>query len=126
MRLSLRMSRGEALAIFAASRQAGLAPGAFVSGLVAGVPVLTHRANHANDLGELASSNAELSTLSRNIHHPASLLRQGEVRAAQVYRVMLDTLAGDVRVHLKLAARTLAELQPQRRHRADIAEHPTT
>ena len=126
VRLSLRMTRIEALAILSAARQAGLAPGAYVTGLVAGVPVLIGGASRAGHIAELTASSAELSTLIRNIHHLTSLLRQGQVRPAQEYRAMLDTLADDVRLHLKLASSVLTDLQPRRSHRADAPKHPTT
>ena len=64
-------------------------------------------------LAALIASGAEISTLSRNIHHLTSLLRQGAFRAAQEYRPMLDTLADDLRGHLELAAGALAELRPR-------------
>ena len=67
----------------------------------------------------------ELSTLSRNIHHLTSLLREGNVRPAMEYREMLDTLAGDVHVHLTLAASVLADLRPRRRSGAP-SNHPTS
>jgi hypothetical protein len=41
VRLSLRMSGEDRVAVLARARQAGLTPGAFVASLVAGVPVLT-------------------------------------------------------------------------------------
>ena len=63
--------------------------------------------------------------LSRNIHHLTSLLREGNVRPALVYRDMLDTLAGDVRRHLTLAAGVLADLRPRSRS-SDASTHPTT
>ena len=125
VRLSLRMSREEARATLAAARQAGLAPGAYVAGLVAGVPALAGGAGRAEHLAALVASSAELSTLSRDIHHLTSLLRQVNVRAAQEYRERLDTLAGDVRSHLSLASGVLADLRP-RSHRADTSKHPTT
>ena len=80
-----------------AARDAGLLPGAFLAGLVAGVPALASGASRTDRLAALIASSAELSTLSRNIHHLTRLLRQGEVRAALEYREMLDTLGGDVR-----------------------------
>jgi hypothetical protein len=103
VRLSLRVSRKEAVAIVAASRTAGQSPGAFIAGLVAGVPVLTNGASRADYLVALIASNAELSTLSRNIHRLTALLRQVNVEPARQYREMLDSLAGDVRSHLTLA-----------------------
>ena len=72
----------------------------------------------------LIESSAEISTLSRNIHHLTSLLREGAFRSAQEYRPMLDTLGAAVRAHLTLAARVLAELQPRRFNRNEPL-HPT-
>ena len=125
VRLSLRMSREEASATLAAARQARLAPGAFVAGLVAGVPALLGGASREAHIAALIASSAELSTLSRDIHQLTSLLRQGNVRAAQEYRERLDTLAGDVRSHLSLAAGVLADLRPRGR-RADAPNQPAT
>ena len=124
-RLSLRMSREEALATLAAARNAGITPGAFVAGLVAGVPVLTIGASRVEHIAALIASSAELSTLSRNIHHLTALLRQGNVRPALAYREMLDTLASDVRGHLVLASRVLADLRPRSRN-ANPSNHPTS
>lgn len=114
VRLSLRMSRSDALAAITAARAAGLSPGAHVAGLIAGVPVLTSGATRAEHLAALIASSAELSTLCRNLHRLMSLLRQGFVRAAQEYRDMLDTVADDVRQHLTLASAVLADLRPRR------------
>ena len=125
VKLSIRMTREEAEQLAAGARAAGLSRGAYLSGLVANVPVLTSGANRADHIATLVSSSAELSTLSRNIHHLTSLLREGNVRPALAYRDMLDTLAGDVRRHLTLAASVLADLRPRSRS-ADASTHPTT
>ena len=126
VRLSLRRSREAATATLAAARQAGLAPGAYVADLVAGVPLLLAGASRSDHLAALVASSAELSTLSRNIHRLTTFLREGNVRQALVYRDLLDTLAGDVRGHLKLASGVLVDLRPRRIHRADEAKHSTT
>ena len=126
VKLSIRMTAEEAGQLTAGALTAGLSRGAYLAGLIAAVPVLTTGTHRPDHIATLTASNAELSTLSRNIHHLTSLLRQGAVRPAQEYRAMLDTLAGDVRVHLKLASGVLSDLQPQRRHHADEAKHPTT
>ena len=116
VRLSLRMSGSDALATITAARAAGLSPGAYVAGLIAGVPVLTSGATRTDHLASLIASSAELSTLCRNLHRLTSLLRQGSVRAAQEYRDMLDTVADDVRDHLTLASSVLADLRPRHGH----------
>ena len=122
VKLSIRLTRSEASHLEAGARRAGLSRGAFLAGLLANVPALSgNSASRLDCLAALTASSAELSTLSRNIHHLTTLLRQGEVLAAQQYRRMLDTLGGDVRAHLSLAASTLAELRPAGRSRSGHA-----
>jgi predicted HicB family RNase H-like nuclease len=125
VKLSIRMTPEEAAQLAAGACAAGLSRGAYLSGLIANVPVLTSGANRTDHIATLIASSAELSTLSRNIHHLTSLLREGNVRPALVYRDMLDTLAGDVRRHLTLAASVLADLRPRSRS-ANASTHPTT
>jgi hypothetical protein len=124
VKLSIRLTAAEAEQLVAGARAAGLSRGAYLAGLVAGVPVLSGGAHRADHLTALIASSAELSTLTRNLHHLTTLLRQGAVQPAQVYRAMLDTLADDVRGHLRLASSLLADLQPRRR-RADPSK-PTS
>jgi hypothetical protein len=125
VKLSIRMTPDEAVQLGAGARAAGLSRGAYLSGLIANVPVLTSGANRTEHIATLVASSAELSTLCRNIHHLTALLREGNVRPALEYRAMLDTLAGDVRRHLTLAAGCLADLRPRSRS-ADASTHPTT
>ena len=124
VRLYLRMSREQANATLVAARHAGMNPGDYVGSLVANVPVLAAGGSRAEHIADLVASCAELSTLSRNIHHLTALLRRANVAPARPYREMLDTLAGDVRGHLELAALVLADLQPSRRA-ANTATHST-
>jgi len=115
VKLSIRLTSDEAERFDAAARRAGMSRGAFLSGLLADVPALSGGAGSRLDcLAALTASSAELSTLSRNINHLTALLRKGDVRPAQEYRRMLDTLGDDVRQHLRLAASVLAELRPAR------------
>ena len=113
VRLCLRMSRAQASATLESARRAGLNPGDYVGGLVAGVPVLLGAGSRTDHLAALIASSAELSTFSRNLHHLTKLLRHGEFRPAQEYRPMLDTLGADVRSHLALVAGALADLRPR-------------
>ena len=113
VKLSIRLTSGEAEELAARERQSGLSRGALLAGLLANVPSLSGGAGSRLDcLAALTASSAELSTLSRNINHLTALLRQGQVKAAQEYRAMLDTIGDDVRRHLSLAAGVLAELRP--------------
>lgn len=115
VKLSVRLTSGEAAQLDAGARRAGLSRGAFLAGLLANVPSLSGGSGSRLDcLAALTASSAELSTLSRNINQLTALLRKGEVRAAQEYRRLLDTLGDDVRAHLSLAAGVLADLRPAR------------
>lgn len=115
VKLSIRMSAEEARQLVAGARAAGLSRGAYLAGLIANVPVLSAGGGRSEHIATLMASCAELSTLSRNVHRLTALLRQANVEPARPYREMLDTLSGDVRRHLELAARVLADLQPQSR-----------
>jgi hypothetical protein len=130
IKLSIRMTTVEAAQLTAGARTAGLSRGAYLSGLVANVPVLAAGGSRPDHIAALVASSAELSTLTRNLHQLTTLLRQGQVQPALRYRALLDTLAGDVRAHLVLAARTLANLQPRTSSTstsmADASAHPTT
>jgi hypothetical protein len=115
VKLSIRLTSGEAEQLDAGARRAGLSRGAFLAGLLANVPSLSGGAGGRLDcLAALTASSAELSTLSRSVNHLTALLRQGEVGPAQQYRRLLDTLGDDVRAHLSLAAGVLADLRPAR------------
>jgi len=114
VKLSIRLTANEVRRLDEGAKAAGLARAAFLSGLVEGVNVLSS-GGRRDHLAALISSNAELSTLSRNIRHLADLLRRSESRAAQQYRGMLDTLAGDVNRHLSLAGDVLAQMLPETR-----------
>jgi hypothetical protein len=113
VRVSLRMTREHAAATYQAARRAGLSPGDYVAELVAGVPALMSGATRTDHLAALMASTAELSTLSRHLHHLTSLLRQGDWRSAEEYRPVLATLSTDVRAHMALASRVLADLRPR-------------
>lgn len=109
-RLCLRMGQEEAISTLAAARRAGMSPGDYVAGLVAGVPVLLNGGGRSDHIAALTTSNAHVANLSRNVYALTRFLTQANVEQARVYRDMLDTLNGDVRRHLMLASSVLAEL----------------
>jgi hypothetical protein len=114
VKVSIRLPASEVRRLDAGAKAAGLGRPAFLSGLIDGVSVLSS-GGRRDHLAALVSSNAELSTLSRNIRHLADLLRRSESRAAQEYRAMLDTLASDVNRHLCLAGDVLTQMLPSSR-----------
>lgn len=60
-------------ATIAAARRAGLAPGAFVVGLVAGIPALVSRHSREEHLAALVASNAQMAALTRHLGRLAIL-----------------------------------------------------
>lgn len=111
-RVSMRMHRDDARALVGAASRARQPLGAFVAGLLCGIPAITRGEGTRDHVAALVTSNAELAALSRDVRHLSTLLRQGSVRAAQEYRATLDALDGDVRSHLVLAAQVLSDLRP--------------
>jgi len=111
VKLSIRMTHEEAKSLAAGAQAAGMSRGAYLAGLVAGVPALAN-GNRLDHIAALRTSSAELATLSRNVHRLTALLHQANAPAARPYRDMLDSLAQDVRKHLLVAGRVLANLQP--------------
>jgi hypothetical protein len=127
VKLSIRLVSAEAELLAAGARRAGLSRGAFLASLVSTIPSLTGAPARRRDyLAALTASSAELSTLSRNVHHLAVLLRQGDVPAALEYRKKLETLGDEVRAHLRFAAGALAELRPARPVRTDTVMQRAT
>ena len=114
VRLSLRLSRQDRHAIVFAADRAGVSIGAYVAGLVAGIPAVANGTVVADSLAALVASNAVMAVLSRNLQHLTSLLGQSSIRAAQEYRETLDSVAGDVCRHLAFASAVLADLRPLR------------
>lgn len=113
VKLSIRLTDDEAQRLVAGASSAGLSRGAYLAGLIAGIPALTSGVSRVDQLAALTASNAQLSSLSRNIHSLTRLLTQSKVPQALVYRDMLDTLDGDIRRHLREAAGLLADLRPR-------------
>ena len=117
------MPRVQAHLALVLARRAGATPGEFVGGLLRDVPVYQAGGGRDAHLVALTASCAELATLSRNIHRLSALLRQADAESARAHRGLLDTVAGQVRTHLKRVAPVLSALQP--RTLAERADPPT-
>ena len=112
VKLSIRFDADNVVRLDRAAKAAGLSRGVFLSGLVEGVPAVSS-GGRTDCISALIASNAELSTMSRNLRHLASLLARSEMHSAQRYRSLLDEVAGEVHRHLGLSGQALKQLQPQ-------------
>ena len=113
VRLTLRMSHVQVSMALEGARRSRLSLGDYVAGLVADVPSLTVGGDRSELVAALTASSAELSTLSRNIRHLTSALRDDAFCVAQEYRELLDALSVDLHGHLRLASHLLADLRPR-------------
>lgn len=114
IKLSVRLPRPAAHRLDHQARASGLSRGAYLCRLIAGAPPVIASTDRAVAAAALSASAAELAVLSRDINHLTQLLRRGAVDAARPYRERLDTLDADVRAHLDMATRVLADLSPVR------------
>ena len=113
-RLSLRMSSQARLDCLTAARAARLTPGAFVAGLVAGLPVLASGQSRGDHLAALVASNAAMSTLARQVGQLVIVFGQGSTAAAREYRDMLDGITETAHGHIRDVSAVLADLRPRR------------
>ena len=125
VKVSIRLTGGEAEQVAAGARRAGLSRGAYLADLIASASAAAPLASRADLLAALNASCSELSTLRRTLSRLVSLLREGQVRATLEYRHVLDTLEGSVRSHLQIASAVLAELRPPRQGRVHAVQRPT-
>ena len=109
VRISMRLAPQEAKQLTAAATKAGLSPGRYVVALMRSTPEPHSAADRRDRVGALTRSNAELSTLSRNVARLAALLSQGASDAAQEYGQMLLTLHAEIGGHLVKASGLLSE-----------------
>src|SRR5262249_27431746 len=109
VRVSMRLREDEARDLLHRARRANLPLGVYVIGLARTGLQPESAEERVRAIAALTRSNAELAALRRDIAHLTALLRQGAVRAAQEYRHTLETLDVDVRAHLILASRVLAD-----------------
>jgi hypothetical protein len=115
VKLSIRVSVAEWSQLSDGARQTGLSRAAYLAELIAGAPHGDSSGTRSERLAMLAASNAELSTLNRNVRHLADLIGQGSLQAARQYGDMLHTIANDVRHHLESASALMADMRPRRR-----------
>jgi hypothetical protein len=114
VKLTLRVSAAHAVALATRARQAETSQGAYVAGLLDGMPPPPVPADRADAIAALVASTDQLADISALTR----LLRQAKVEAAARYRQRLDDLFNEVRQHLKQAADLFSVAHPAAPRRA--------
>ena len=117
VRVALRMSNAQAVALKSAAQAAALSAGDYVSALVSDASAGASRGPRGDCAAALVASCSVLTVLARDLRHLAQLLGQGQVLAAQQYRRWLDDVEAEVRAHLRLASEVLGDLDALRAYR---------
>lgn len=97
------------------ARAAGVSQGAVVAGLLDGMPPSPRALDHASAVAALADSTQKVAAMSADIHAFIRLMRSAQSHEAERYRASLMSLSTDVRLHLEVASRLMAELTPRQR-----------
>ncbi|MDE2372395.1 MAG: hypothetical protein KGN16_25745 [Burkholderiales bacterium] len=114
-KLHLRMDEREAELLILNARQLGLSYGDYVGRLVAGAPMPAPAAQRDADRAALRQSSDQLAVLAGDINALIRLIRLGDgPEAVHHFRDRMRGLEADVRRHLDLASRLVAELEDRR------------
>jgi hypothetical protein len=98
-RLCLRMGQEEAAATLAAAKRAGMSPGDYVAGLVAGLPVLLNGGGRSDHIAALTTSNAHVANLSRNVYALTRFLTQATGWSANLKANLKRSLSATAPAH---------------------------
>jgi hypothetical protein len=120
VKLTLRVSAAHAAALATRARQADTSQGAYVAGLLEGMPPPPVPPGRADAIAALIASTDQLAALSTDISALTRFLRQANAAAAAPYRQRIDDLFVEVRAHLKKAADLFGEVVPVRQRRIGL------
>lgn len=109
VKVTLRVSPGIAHNLATRARATGLSHGAYVSTLIDGAPVAVH---HREAVRALAVSTDRLATTATDLNGFARLLRRGASLSADHVDAAVAAVVHEVRTHLRVAARLVADLKP--------------
>lgn len=110
VKLTLRLSSGDAEPLVLSARSLGLSYGAYVAGLVRGAPLPKPAADRTADRAALLTSSDQLAALSTDLNAFMRLLRQVKSAEIEAYRHRIASVDTDIRRHLGLASSFMSKL----------------
>ena len=109
VKLGFRISPDLSALLTARARECGLSQAAYLARLIAGSPTPSH-----DLVVTLGSSADQLATVSADLNELIRVLRRDASSSGPLVEQLLKPLTDDVREHLRLASRVVAELRPAR------------
>ncbi len=109
VKVTLRVSPRIARDLATRARATGLSHGAYISTLIGAAPVAV---DHREAVRALAVSTDRLASTATDLNGFARLLRRGASLSADHVDGAVDAVVGEVRTHLRVAARLVADLKP--------------
>jgi hypothetical protein len=117
VKVTLRLSAAHATALATGARSADVSQGAYVAGLMDGMPPNPLPPDHTHTVAALVGSTNQLAAMGADLNAFMRLLVRGSSPEIERYRAGILSLADDVRSHLASAALLVAELRSARRLR---------
>jgi hypothetical protein len=117
VKVTLRLPTSHAIALARRARAADVTQGAYVAGLIDGVPPSPLPPDHAQTVAALLASTDQLAAIGTDLNAFLRLLGLRSSSELERYRAGIMSLAEDVRRHLAIAATLVAELRSAKRPR---------
>lgn len=111
IKVTLRLTADHALLLATGARSAEVSQGSYVAALLEGQPPPRAASDRREAIAALAKSTDQLAVMSSDLQTVLRLLRTASPERAEPFRGKVRTLLEDVRVHLNMACRYLADLQ---------------
>lgn len=114
VKVSVRLSAEHAVGLATRAREADVSQGAYIAGLLDGVPPAPMPPDHREAIAALLASTDQLAATSADINALLRLLGRVSRAELEPYRARVLSLVEDVRGHLELASRLMTALAPPR------------
>ncbi|MGZ5652329.1 MAG: hypothetical protein ACXWG8_18545 [Usitatibacter sp.] len=118
IKLTVRMRRCVARRLSARARASGLSQGGYLEALIDGTLAPPLAVDHKEAVAALGVSTDHLAAVFADVNDLIRLIRHGTLPPASHFDERMRTLADDVRQHLTIASRLMAELKPAAARRA--------
>ena len=115
VKLTVRLDILHAVRLAHSARRAGVSQGAYLAGLLDGVPPSPRPLDHGAAVAALADSTQKVAAMSADIHGFLRLMRNAKAGEAEKYRATLMSLSKEVRLHLEVASGLMAGLTSRQR-----------